>query len=304
MAYRLKRTDRSVEKGIRRIACEQIDSAMAALDNAKHAEEAVHDIRTHCKELRGLIRLVRPAFDGYSEENAAFRDIARSISALRDTEVLTDTYDSLMKRFDKHVDRRSMGPIRRHFTQQRKAELARDDFADRFGECRASLTEARERAGNWKLTEKGWDAISGGIAKTYGRARKAAEEAAEAPDGPIYHELRKRLKYHWYHSRLLRNLWPAEMKARVKTAKAISDLLGDHHDLYVFESRIQQDAGEFGGKPDIELVLALASRHRTQLEAEAAPLIGRMLTESPEALLDRWKSYWDIWRKQGAMKNG
>ena len=97
MAYRFKRGNSSVEAGVRRIATEEIDGAIDEIDdNGLELHETVHQVRKRCKKLRGLIRVVRPAFDDYQDENAAFREAARALSYVRDTEALIETYDDLV----------------------------------------------------------------------------------------------------------------------------------------------------------------------------------------------------------------
>ncbi len=86
MAYRIKKGDKSVQAGLRRIADEQIGRALGEIDDDDlDFAEKVHQVRKRCKKLRGLIRLVRPAFDDYSAENGAFRDAAQMLSGVRDT---------------------------------------------------------------------------------------------------------------------------------------------------------------------------------------------------------------------------
>ncbi|HVW83258.1 MAG TPA: CHAD domain-containing protein, partial [Bryobacteraceae bacterium] len=61
MAYRLKE-DESVPQGLRRIAREEIDSAVQELrgkDPGKR-DEAIHEARKSIKKLRGLIRILMP----------------------------------------------------------------------------------------------------------------------------------------------------------------------------------------------------------------------------------------------------
>ena len=77
MAYRIRTKDDDVEQAVRRIACEQIDRALAEIDDdGLDFARKVHQVRKRCKKLRGLVRLVRPALDAYGRENAAFRDAA------------------------------------------------------------------------------------------------------------------------------------------------------------------------------------------------------------------------------------
>ena len=52
MPYRLRDSDRSVPEGVRRIAGEQLDRAIDAIDQLDPAE-AIHEVRTRCKKLRG-----------------------------------------------------------------------------------------------------------------------------------------------------------------------------------------------------------------------------------------------------------
>ena len=97
MTYRILETDKSLGHALRRIGVDQLE---AAIDDTRRplddADAAVHDIRKHCKKLRGLFRLVRPGFPDYAEENAAVRDAARMTSSLRDAGVLLKTFDALL----------------------------------------------------------------------------------------------------------------------------------------------------------------------------------------------------------------
>jgi len=96
MGYRFER-DATVQKDLRRIAIAQIDGAVASIDDHGLASGVVvHEVRKSCKKLRGLLRIVRPGFDGYARENGAFRDMAAALSPLRDAAVLIETYDALM----------------------------------------------------------------------------------------------------------------------------------------------------------------------------------------------------------------
>lgn len=296
MAYRLRANDSPVSEGIRRIAREQLAKAIAAIDDPTDPEEAVHDIRTCCKKLRGLLRLIRPEIDEYRSENEALRDTARRLSGVREAKVLQDTYDLLLDTCDATLDRRTLGQIRRRFTLERKAELQRIDLAGRLSECRQELVEARDRASGWTIASDGWSGLAGGLAKTYARARSSAEEARLQGTPAAYHELRKQLKYHLFHTLLLRSIWPREMSERAAVATRASDLLGDYHDIAVLEAQLTSGHRTFGDRSAIEAALALAAERRGKLTHDAWPLIGRLLAEKTGALVDRWSALWVNWR--------
>lgn len=298
MAYKFKIKDGSVENSVRRIADEQIGKALTSIDELD-GPEAIHDVRKRCKKFRGLIRIVRPAFDRYSKENAVFRDAARSISDARDAKVMQETYDLLMREFESSVDRSAMGSIRRSFTLRRQTNIEGGEVAEKLDQTADVLREARERASKWKIDADGWDALEGGLTKTYERARHTAEQAESCPDGKNFHELRKRIKYHWYHCRLLENLWPEMIGLRKDTAKQLSDILGDHHDLNVFAEDLGSDIPSFGNPRDVEAAIGLARARQERLEKQAWPMVDRILAQSPEALGEHLEVLWDTWRKVG-----
>lgn len=299
MAYRLRKGDASVEKAVRRIALEQLDREIAKISSDEDRAEVVHDVRLCCKKLRGLVRLIRPVFGGYETENAAFRDTARLLSGSRDAKVLHDTFEMLVEHYANEVDSFVLASIREGLDALGALDDVAADPVAPLEQARERLIAARERAAHWQLDEGGWRALGPGLAKTYGRACKAARTARDEGDAVAYHELRKRLKYHWYHTRLLKPLWPEVMEVRAVVGRRISELLGVHHDLCVFEERVAGNSRVFASGLDAEVVTSLARRRKQELEAQAWPLIGRMLAQSPKALEEYWGALWTVWREAG-----
>jgi CHAD domain-containing protein len=297
MAYRFKRGDAAVQDGVRRIAAEQIGKAIAEMDDsALDMHDTVHQVRKRCKKLRGLIRLVRPALADYGAENAAFRDAAGTLSFVRDSEALIEAYDSLMAAYRDQIERPAFASACRHLTEMQKAAIGVDDIEGRLHAFRGGMEEAQGRVSAWTLEAVGFAAMEGGLAKTYKRARNAMERAHETPTPEAFHEWRKRAKYHWYHARLLRPVWPGPFKARRRAAKRLSDLLGDHHDLAVLRQTVGAEPDAFGKPADIEVLCGLADRRQAVLAADAFALGARLLAEPPGSLRRRWRAYWTAWR--------
>lgn len=124
------------------------------------------------------------------------------------------------------------------------------------------------------------------------KARRAASRAADGGDAADYHDLRKALKYHMYHTRLLRGLWPEVMTARARTIDKAAQLLGQHHDLVVLEARL----GQWRDLPGTAQVLYLAAHHREAIEARAWPLVRRIVAQKPRNLAGSWGALWDAWQ--------
>ncbi len=297
MTYRFVKEDGSVRRGVRRIADEQIRRALAELDDdERDLAETVHRVRKRCKKLRGLLRLVRPAFDDYGPEHRAFSDAARSLSDLRDARSLIGAYDGVAGHFDDRIDRRAFAPIRARLTRDARQVREDPEVGDRMGALRRDLEAARERAATWTLDKKGFDAIAGGLGRTYARARKQMKGARSDPDGETMHEWRKSVKYHWQHARLLSDIAPAMMAPQIAAAGELSELLGDHHDLALLDARLGRAPGDFGAKTDIEAFRALARERREALGSRAFVLARLSFAERPAALAERWRAYWRVWR--------
>ncbi|MHA6347478.1 CHAD domain-containing protein [Roseivivax sp. CAU 1761] len=283
MAYRLRTSDKHLGKGFRRVALKQLDQALAALETGSgDVHEDVHDARKRCKKLRGLIRLFRGAFPHYSEENRALRDAARLISDLRDKTAMIECYDRVMERYGGTLNRQAFAPLRAAFTRERNAAGEAGDLRERMAAMAEALRAVRARAEGWRLDDRGWSALEEGVATSYRRARKAMAEAEKTRDAEHLHEWRKRVKYHWYHLRLLSGAETGPIEGREIAADRLSDLLGDHHDLTELAPRLAHaPLGEEAG-----LVLAgLIDQERARIEEEAFAMGHGLFAAKPKALI-------------------
>jgi CHAD domain-containing protein len=303
MAYRLARKE-TVEAGIQRIVIEQIDKAAAEIENdALNPHEKVHQIRKRCKKIRGALRLVRPALGKtYAFENDWFRDTAGQLADFRDAEVLIETYDQVMEAFQEQVERQAFAPVRRALTQREKQRFNIRNLDHELQHVSARLAQAKERAKNWTLQEQDFTAVSAGLLKTYRRGRQALIQAYADPAPAQFHEWRKRVKYHRYHTRLLNHLWQPLMMEFWREVKTLSDLLGDDHDLAVLQQTLLSDPDSFGKDTDRrQALVGLINGRRIELEKTAQPLGERIYAEKPKHLRRRLGHYWRVWQGEMAL---
>lgn len=296
MSYHLKLAGESLQDGLRRVAISQIDKALDELqDETLPPGETVHQVRKRCKKLRGLIRLVRPAFKDYKQENAAFRDAARPLADARESVVLIETLDALLAAFDDELAPQAFTGLRDLLVHNVTEQTRNPDLADKLADFEDAMIAARDRVEGWTLDETGFDAVADGLAKTYRRARKQAPGDDEEPDAKHLHRWRKRAKYHWYHTRLMRQLWPDMVKRRRNLTDDLGDLLGDHHDLEDFRLALPEITGDDSSLADqVDLLTGLAAQRQAQLEKEALPLGRRLFAEKPRAFTKRWQAYWTL----------
>ena len=295
MSYRLKRQETVIES-VRRIASEQIDKAVASLRAyGEDPVEAVHDARKRCKKIRGLLRLVRPGLGAtYSQENAAFRDLARTLSDLRDAAAVRETVTRLTERDGVNAtDRRVLSGLQRRLAQLHMQARSEVDGLGLAGQAIQAFEAARSRLDDWELSGDPIKAIRKGLARTSRRARKAWKTCRKDPTPENLHEWRKRAKYHRYHCRLLRDLWPAILSARRDEAKRLSDLLGWDHDLVVLDEITADDPRAHRALERLEGLVEAA--HEAYVR-EALDLGARMHAEKPSHLARRMAAYAVAWK--------
>src|SRR5262249_50281684 len=120
MAYRFKHRE-TVPQNVKRIAAEQLDSALALL-KGKHGvsrEESVHEVRKSIKKTRALLRMVRPELgDFFQAENARLRDAGHELSELRDAGALVGTVNNLRRRGNGTAPNKLPGSVRSVFDQK------------------------------------------------------------------------------------------------------------------------------------------------------------------------------------------
>jgi len=286
-----------VEQEVRRAALEQIDRALAEIDDSDlDTDKTVHQVRKRCKKLRGLLRLIRYRFKGdYKAENAWYRDAAAELSALRDSQVLGGTFDNLTLGLRATADAGTLQALREQLLTgeapaQGETGPVADDALQAF---RAKMQAGRERIGTWRLEKGGFAALRPGLKANYRRGRKAMERAFKQGDDASFHDWRKRVKYHTYHLHLFTRAWSRPLGALEKEASALGDILGEDHDLAVLAQALATtDTTAHAGAPAGKVQELLENRQR-ELRARARHLGARLFAEKPKAFCGRIESYWD-----------
>jgi CHAD domain-containing protein len=298
MSYRIQRSE-SLAQNVRRIVAEQIDGAVADLMGGQaDLHEAIHQARKRFKKIRGVLRLIRPVLgDTYADENAFYRDLGRDLARVRDAQAMVETLDALQKVYADQLQPPVYETARTELMRLRdRAVTEVGDLDTRVAELVGALKTGRERLKDWPAPKKGFRAVRGGLQLTYQRGRTAMAVAYDDPTGPNFHEWRKRVKYHWYHGRLLAGIWPDLMKGHRRSLKKLSDLLGDDHNLVVFREFILSTPDAFGPEEDVRGLLGLAEQHQQVLRDQARAIGARVYAEKPKAFTQRWGAYWNAWR--------
>jgi CHAD domain-containing protein len=294
MAYRLSLA-LDTPDALRACAREQLDDALQHLraGGGDDRVKAVHEARKDIKKTRALLRLARPGMPRkhYRRENRALRDTGRLLSGARDADVLVETIDELGER---HVGRlpEAMFEALHARLAAEAAAAHRHEVDDVVAEAVAALEAAAGRVEDWPVESCDRETLVAGAVRAYKRGRVALAAAEEERGVEQLHDLRKRAKDLWYHSRLLEEAWPRTLKAQGKVAHELSDLLGDDHDLAVLAERLRRGLEAGDATPvDDDAVLELVAQRRDELQEASLRLARRVYAERPKAFRRRLAAY-------------
>ncbi len=264
--------------------------------DGESADKAVHEARKDLKKLRSVLRLVRDEVgeEAYQRENTRFRDAGRMLSGARDAEVKLATLNSLQQRFEEELGGAELDALVGRLESERN--LLAGDALTAAAESTASEIEAgMEALEDWKLKTNGWGLVAEGLVRSYRRGRNRFEEVRDDPSAENVHELRKRVKDHWYQLRIVRNAWKPVLAETGDQAHALADHLGDHHDLAVLGEDLRDPAVPLTDTDREELREAIAARQQ-KLIKRALALGDHLYAEPPKCFERRVHGYWNAWR--------
>ncbi len=292
--------DESPDVSLRRIVHEQIDGAVTQLGRGNDLNEEIHEARKHFKRIRAVLRLARGALPGktYRRENTFFRDQGRILSPVRESAVHIETLEKLQGRYGARMTGSSFTRLGHGLEKVHRTLLS--NFAREPQQLAAivdSLHEARSRVDFWKLRTNGFAPFAPGLQRTYARGRAELRVASKRPTTQNFHAFRKRVKYLWYHTQILRPVWPGPVGALARECDRLADRLGDEHDLAMLQEsecvrELAAESGEFA-----ELFDTFVARERSHIRRTAALQAARIYHERPARFAGRIASYWRAYRR-------
>ncbi|MEM5492006.1 CHAD domain-containing protein [Hoeflea sp. AS16] len=297
MSYRI-RPGKPLEREVVRIAEIQYRSAIDILRRQPDGPyQAIHDARKRFKRLRGLLRLIRGAAPEFSaRENARLRDVAATLSAVRDATALVEALDHLLASGAAGENRPALSAIRARLAARRDCIATEEtDLEARITVAIATCQDGIEALGDLRLPrsrQKAVAVLAKATARNYGKAVSALETAVESGNAADWHDLRKRIKYHRMHVQLLSRAWPGEMALRAGIADLAGEALGDAHDLDALKTLIATDPDTIGDEAEIAVLRVCMITRSTRLHDEVRKTVSNLLRDAPDVLEARIAALW------------
>jgi len=295
MLYKLDK-EKSLIKNINSIAYEEIDGCLNSLENL-NIHEAIHDIRKRLKKLRALSRLVRDELGdkNYKTINTYFRDLGREISDLRDLTAHLETIDLLKERYGKHIYVNFFKAFANQIEKERdelEENLRSQNFFSKH--LVEKLKKAKEELTSWPVESDKIDIILPSIERVYKRGNKALKNAYKIPEKENFHEWRKRVKYLWYQTLLLQDMWPNFFNTLEAEIHQLADFLGDDHDLMELNEKIISEDFVLPDVSQQELMTAIINEYSNHLRMKARTKGELIYAEAPEDFRKRIGKYTEI----------
>jgi CHAD domain-containing protein len=284
-----------------RILFEQIDYILEQSEKGEDEfHKSIHEIRKSIKRIRAVLRLIREevGYSTYHRENVFYRDINRETSDLRTYNVLTLTLEELSSHLSAKIPAEDIEPLSRSIRDERdklqSRLLSRENLLKNLSN---EFREARKRIPDLPIEHEGFDVFYGGLFRIYRQGKSYLKSSIKKTDSHHLHDMRKRMKYLWYHVEILRPIYPGPLRAYANSLENISMKLGVYHDLDILGEYLQKN------EPVIKEQI-----HQNLLDAcdfkKAALLPGIMrmseaaYIDEPEAFVNRMGEYWKIFYRQ------
>ncbi|HVX65447.1 MAG TPA: CHAD domain-containing protein [Bryobacteraceae bacterium] len=296
MAYRFEPGE-PVPGAVRRILREELESAARELSRARSAaarDLAIHEARKSIKKSRALLRLLLPELKGvYAAENPRLRELGLRLSEARDAVVMLETLSHLEEKYNEELDARALVPVRRALARRKREHEHQARSAALLHRTAAALRAAARRMKAWPLDGNGFVALATGFKRTFRRGRQALADARKHPVPENDHTLRKRVKDHWYHVRLLEDFAGNRLEAYERSLKDLETWLGECHNLVVLRETLRAEPSAFGPPEAVSALAGLIDHHERALRAKALALGGRIYGRKPGPLVRGIERLWN-----------
>lgn len=285
---------RPASEAIQHAACSQVEAAYTAIANPRDRHKGVHDGRKSMKRLRSLLALIRPGLPEpvFDDLNQRLRTIAKGLAPARDAHALLEALEKLVSK-DGEGDDHAVIALRAWLSQRRRAAETR--LHDRMsGDAMQGLAALRPAMGKLFVYPNAFKPVAEGLQASYRKGRKAFAHAFETGDDDAFHDWRKSIQHHWRQMQLLSACRPAELTARVELSRALSQILGDDHDIAMLCRLVSTPTLTFAGPTETEKFLKRCRRRQKVLRSEAKMLGAKLFSERPRPFVQRISAYWDM----------
>ena len=301
MSYRLENSE-TLSFGLKRIVLELIDNSVFnfAKGNGSFNED-VHETRKNFKKVRTVLRLIRSdiGVEKFRIENSFYRDSGRILSDLRDSTVLIETFDKLLKNSELEMSNFDFSIFRNFLVEKHKnISASKHKKSEVINSISTDLLLARSRVFDWPISGDNFKIIKKNLQRIYKQGQRDMYAVFNEAIKENVHEWRKRVKNLWYSMRILSNLWPEIMSPLVTLLGKLSDNLGDTNDMFLLKERIIANKSKFKDDQHTRELINFIDRRIIDLLRNARSIGRKVYSEDSKYFVGRMQNYFEIWRSE------
>lgn len=301
MSYLLENNE-TLSFGLKRIVLELIDRSVFNLAKGNGSfNDDVHDTRKNFKKLRTVLRLIKSELGGknFYAENLFYRDAGRTLSDLRDSTVLIETFDKLLKNSEIEMSNFDFSVFREFLVEKHKTiRMAKSKKSALLNSLSTDLILARSRVFDWSLSGDDFTLLKKNLQKIYEQGKNYMYAVFSESIKENVHEWRKRAKDLLYAMRILNNIWTEIMSPLVLLLGKLSDTLGDANDLFLLKQRILSNQNKFKDDQHTRELINFIDRRIIDLLREARSIGRKIYSEDSKYFVGRMQNYFEIWRSE------
>lgn len=286
---------------IRRLLNDQVEIILGhCRADRDDTHRSIHEIRKSLKRIRAVLRLIRDeiGYSCYYRENAFYRDLSRELSEIRSLNVLIDSTRDLQSDLAATLSGEVFEPLIQSLVEQR--EHAFEQLVIRKDIMRnitRKLIPARSRIGDLLDLRNDFRAFKGGLRRIYRQGTRFRDLSRLQPSSEHLHNLRKRMKYLWYHMQILQPVFPEMLDTYATLLDGIGENLGRYHDL-------EELQGFLTRHPDL-MNEQISFTLKEGCEFKKSSILNRtwndidsIYSENPGSMARRFSNYWNTYRNK------
>jgi CHAD domain-containing protein len=282
-----------MSEALRCVALAELDIAHTSLASKSDRHTGVHSARKCFKRLRSLLLLARPGMPEpvFGNLTARVASIGRGLAAARDAQALLDAVDKLERNTEPGTGEGPMQSIRGWLHKRRQAAEQNLEQST-ASEAMQRLLELRPAFTAIAVYPDDFNPLAKGLERCYRATRKSFKAAFDTDEAEEIHNWRKGVQHHWRQMQLLTPCWPSELSARADAARALSQFLGDDHDIAMLIHLVSTPTMTFGTPEETAAFIKRCRKRHKALRKDAKVRGERLFVEKSRPFTARIHAYW------------
>ncbi|ABC28333.1 hypothetical protein HCH_01475 [Hahella chejuensis KCTC 2396] len=254
------RFDKPLEQELQRYLESLInDLALELIRTRFDFDSAVHNARKLIKELRALLRLLKPVcLEVHDDLRQTLSSTAHILAPHRDRFVMVNVWSEFAASLPSHPDIDKIGVLIKE-EAERAPPPDQEKTQTRLQEANCLLLQHKDL-----LQQRPWsgdidaDWFCMRLARLYRQGQAEFRRVRGGIDAEDRHELRKRLKDLMYALRVIKPVWNKSLRRLHNGLKKVTEGLGDANDLNLLEHAVTDT--DVSGREQIRLELSAAQQ--------------------------------------------